>query len=58
MAIEVNRRYLISINRHFIFPFTTSSQATLRGEPWFGRVMHPGFRNKTPRRFSFRGTWV
>src|SRR5213592_4395668 len=23
-----------------------------------GRVTQPGFKNKTPPRFSFRGTWV
>src|SRR5438270_502411 len=47
-----------STTRHFIFPLLTSSQATLAGEPWFGRVTKPGFRNKTPRRFSFPGTCV
>src|SRR2546430_14200469 len=47
-----------STTRHFIFPSLISSQATLAGEPWFGRVTQPGFRNKTPRRFSFRGTCV
>src|SRR5579864_1764530 len=35
-----------------------SSQATLLGEPRFGRVTQPGLRNKTPLRFSLRGTWV
>src|SRR5207245_4879396 len=43
---------------HFIFPLAISSQATLAGEPWFGRAMQPGFKNNTPPRFSFRGTWV
>src|SRR5438132_179910 len=47
-----------STNRHFIFPRAISSQATLAGEPWFGRVTQPGFRNNTPPRFSFRGTCV
>jgi len=45
-------------NRHFIFPLAISSQATVAGEPWFGRVTQPGFKNHTPPRFSFRGTWV
>jgi len=55
---SVNRRYLSGTNLQLIFPLTISSQATLAGEPWFGRVTQPGFKNKTPPRFSFRGTWV
>jgi len=35
-----------------------SFEHALAGEPWFGRVTQPGFKNNTPPRFSFRGTWV
>jgi hypothetical protein len=34
------------------------SQATLAGDPRFGRVTQPGFRNNTRPRRSFRGTCV
>src|SRR6266852_452729 len=60
---KIERREIISrgynaTNRHFIFPLAISSQATLAGEPWFGRATQPGFKNNTPPRFSFRGAWV
>src|SRR5881397_119187 len=45
-------------NRQFTFPSAISSHATLAGEPRFGRVTQPGFKNKTPLRFSLRGTCV
>jgi hypothetical protein len=45
-------------NRQFSFPAPISSQATLAGDPRFGRVTQPGFKNKTPLRRSFRGTCV
>ena len=35
-----------------------SSHAKLRGAPWLGLVMQPGFRNRTPLRTSSLGTWV
>jgi hypothetical protein len=40
------------------FSFAISSHAALGGEPRFGRVTHPGFKNKTFPRFSCRGTCV
>jgi hypothetical protein len=54
----MNGFYLSGTNRQFIFPLPISSQATLAGEPWFGRVTQPGFKNRTFSRLSFRGTWV
>jgi hypothetical protein len=54
----MNGFYFSGTNRQFIFPFAISSHATLAGEPWLGRVTQPGFKNRTPPRFSFRGTCV
>src|SRR4029453_10340300 len=40
------------------FSSAISSHAALGGQPRFGRVPHPGFKNKTLPRFSCRGTCV
>ena len=44
-------------SRQLTFPLSLiSSQPTLGGAPRFGRVTHPGFRNRTPAIVSSRGT--
>jgi hypothetical protein len=50
--------YRNGTKRQFTLPATVSSQATLAGDPRFGRLTQPGFKNRMFPRFSFRATCV